>query len=73
MESLYHAYEAYERRVMRGEFSSRRLAREYNQPAFHERLLAQFGDLLIRTGLKLKHRYASGKPMAWSPMTGSKP
>jgi hypothetical protein len=73
MESLYHAYEAYEHRVMRGEFSARRPARAHNSSTAHEPLLAQFGDLLIRLGLKLKRRYASGKPMAWSPMTGSKP
>ncbi len=71
MKSLYNAYQAYERRVIRGEFdkSSRMAA---NRPAPREPLLAQFGDLLIHTGLKLKRRYATGKPMAWSPMTGSK-
>ena len=73
MESLYQAYEAYERRVMRGEFSTRRPARVNNRSIPHEPLLAQFGDLLIRAGLKLKRRYTTGKPMAWSPMTGSKP
>jgi hypothetical protein len=72
MGSLYHAYEAYERRVMRGEFSNHRLARATNKSTSREPILARFGDLLIRTGLKLKRRYATGMPMAWSPMTGSK-
>jgi hypothetical protein len=72
MKSLYDAYQAYERRVMRGEFdqTSRKAA---NRTVPRDPLLAQLGDLLIRTGLKLKRRYAAGKPMAWSPMTGSKP
>jgi hypothetical protein len=72
MKSLYHAYEAYERRVIRGEFDT--VSRKAAQPASpREPLLAQVGDLLIHTGLKLKRRYAAGKPMAWSPLTGSKP
>jgi hypothetical protein len=71
MKSLYDAYQAYERRVIRGEFDKTSRAAA-NRPALHEPLLAQVGDLLIRTGLKLKRRYAAGKPMAWSPLTGSK-
>jgi hypothetical protein len=72
MKSLYHAYEAYERRVIRGELDT--IPRKaVKHPAPREPLLAQVGDLLIRTGLKLKRRYAAGKPMAWSPLTGSKP
>jgi hypothetical protein len=73
MESLYQAYQAYERRAERGEFFTYRPAEAYNKSASHEPILARFGDLLIRIGLKLKRRYAIGKPMAWSPMTGSKP
>ena len=72
MESLYQAYQAYERRVERGEFSTYPRAETYMQFAVREPLLAQFGDLLIRTGWKLKYRSTGGKPMAWSPMTGSK-
>jgi len=72
MKSLYNAYQAYERRVIRGEFDNAP-GKAVNQPASREPLLVQFGDLLIRTGLRLKRRYAVGKSMAWSPMTGSKP
>jgi len=72
MESLYHAYEAYERRVERGEFSVPHSEKTYIRYAFQEPVLARLGDLLIRTGMKLKCRYATGKPMAWSSMTGSK-
>ncbi len=72
MKSLYNAYQAYERRAIRGEFDNTpRKAVKRSAP--HEPLLAQFGDLLIHTGLKLKRRYTTGKPMSWSPMTGSKP
>ena len=72
MKSLYHAYEAYERRVIRGELDTiPRNAVKQSVP--REPLLAQVGDLLIHTGLRLKRRYAAGKPMAWSPLTGSKP
>jgi hypothetical protein len=72
MKSFYHAYEAYERRVIRGEFDT--VLRKAVKPSSpREPLLAQLGDLLIHTGLRLKRRYAAGKPMAWSPLTGSKP
>lgn len=71
MKSLYHAYETYERRIIRGELNTNpRKAVKRTTP--REPLLAQVGDLLIHAGLKLKRRYAAGKPMAWSPMTGSK-
>jgi hypothetical protein len=33
---------------------------------------ASLGDLMITAGLKLKRHALAGKPMAWSPMTGSK-
>lgn len=72
MKSLYQAYQAYERRVERGELFPLRPARSHLTPASHEPLLVLFGDLLIQAGLKLKRRYAAGKPMAWSPMTGSR-
>jgi hypothetical protein len=72
MESLYHAYEAYERRVMRGEFSTHRLKKTYIRYSYKEPFLARFGDFLIRTGMKLKCRYATGKALTWSPMTWSK-
>ena len=72
MKSLYNAYQAYERRVIRGELDNiPRAAAKRSTP--REPLLAQVGDLLIHTGLRLKRRYAAGKTLAWSPMTGSKP
>jgi hypothetical protein len=70
MESLYQAYQAYEKRVEHGEFLPRR---RDNYPSTYRTMRARLGDLLIRTGLKLQGRDFAGKPMAWSPMTGSKP
>jgi len=72
MKSLYNAYQAYERRVMRGELDNTR-ERAKKRSSTREPLLAQFGDLLIHTGQSLKRRQAAGKPMAWSAMMGSKP
>lgn len=72
MQSLYHAYQSYESRVERGEFSTLKLKDRYIRYSFQEPVLARFGNLLIRTGMKLRCRYAAGKPMAWAPMTGSK-
>ncbi len=71
--SLYHAYEAYERRVIRGEFSAPPSKKSKIRISYREPVLARFGDFLVRTGMKLKCRYATtGKPMAWSQLTGSK-
>jgi hypothetical protein len=71
MKSLYQAYEAYERRVIRGEYRN-----VYKKPCKnilqHESIMERLGDFLICTGLRLKHRSLAGKPMAWTPMTGSK-
>lgn len=73
MESFYHAYEAYERRVIRGEFAGPALKNQPTHPfPYFEPILARLGDFLVRTGMRLKYRYAAGKPMAWSPMTRSK-
>jgi hypothetical protein len=71
MKSIYDAYQAYERRVMRGELDNR--GKPPRRTELHEPFLAKLGDLLIHTGLRLKRRHSAGKPMAWSPLTGSKP
>jgi hypothetical protein len=70
MESLYQSYQAYEKRVERGEFLPKR---KDAYPFTYRTMRARLGDMLIRTGLKLQGRDCAGKPMAWSPMTGSKP
>jgi len=72
MESLLHAYETYERRAIRDEFSTRRPLQKQNRPPFTTIMESSLGDLMIKAGLKLKRHALAGKSMAWSPMTGSK-
>ncbi len=72
MNSLYQAYQAYERKAERGEFSAAGRGSGNQRASSNEPILSQLGDVLIRAGLRLKHRSLGGKPMAWSPMTGSK-
>jgi hypothetical protein len=62
--SIYHAYECYERRVMRGEFSAR-------SAGFHPPLAVRVGDLLIATGLRLKRPYCPKNSLARSSFNGS--
>ncbi|MGA2503814.1 MAG: hypothetical protein ABSG01_06955 [Anaerolineales bacterium] len=71
MKSLYHAYQAYERRVTRGEFD---ISREKDPKPSTPRvpLLIQLGDLLIQTGMKLKARHAARNSISWTPLLGSK-
>jgi hypothetical protein len=70
MNSLLHAYEAYERRILRGELDILPIRAEQRFPRL---FLARLGEWMIRSGTQLKRRSTvSGKPMAWSPMTGSK-
>ncbi len=73
MDPFYHAYEAYEKRVMRGELSNPGTPnKNIHHYKYYETVLARFGDFLVRTGTRLKCRYAVGKPMAWSPATRSR-
>jgi hypothetical protein len=69
MESLYHAYQAYERQVEKGVFSTYALKAPRGKPLFHERLLAGLGDTLIQAGLNLKRHYAASQTMG-SPALG---
>jgi hypothetical protein len=63
MNTLYKAYQAYERRIMRGEFYGPAY-RPRKASAQQEPLLAHMGNLLIHTGRRLIVRYATSKPMA---------
>jgi hypothetical protein len=68
MLSLYHAYQAYEKRLSRGEFSSApsraRKAKEIHHLPFTFRL----GNLLIRMGVKLMQRTQAGHALTSSTM-----
>ena len=71
MEFFYNAYQAYERRVIRGEFSGRSPGAKPAGLASTEPFLARFGDFLISTGTRLKRHYLAEKPLTWTPVTRS--
>ena len=68
MLSLYHAYQAYEKRLAHDEFNSSparvRKARQIHHLPFTFRL----GNLLIRTGVKLMQRTQAGHALTSSTM-----
>jgi hypothetical protein len=67
MYSLYHAYQAYERRAGRGELDEQAPLRRLpwaERSSFAYRL----GDMLVRTGLKLKHQPLAGQALTSSSM-----
>ena len=70
MGSFLQAYESFERRSIRGEFSSpartRRRAVSRAEP-----FLSRLGDVLIHAGLKLKHLTAGSKPLTLASISGS--
>ena len=68
MLSLYHAYQSYERRILRGELDSR-LPRE--APAYQRRLAAGLGNVLIRAGAGLKRHYGCENSLSCSSLTRS--
>jgi hypothetical protein len=70
MESLYHAYQNYERQVAMGMFCARR---PRTRPrAFHslDCLLADLGDLFIQAGNKLKRGCGTKQMVGGSPAVG---
>jgi hypothetical protein len=71
MNSLFDAYQAYERQVIRGEFN-KVSGKTADRSVPREPLLVKIGDLLIQIGQKLKQRHSTGKPMTWSPVIGSR-
>lgn len=68
MLSLYHAYQAYENRLTRGEFDNlparARKIKRIPQLPFSFRL----GNLLIRTGVRLMQRTRAGHALTSSTM-----
>lgn len=71
MISLLKAYQSYERRVQHGELDT--LPKKTVK--WSERgdlILAQFGELLIQAGLRLKRPRASNRALSFSPMTGGR-
>jgi len=64
MKSLYHAYQVYEKRVIRGEFYKRE--KSPKGPLPREPILARFCDFLTETGTKLKLQQSHPKPSPWT-------
>ena len=68
MLSLYHAYQTYENRLVRGEFNNAparvKKAREYPRFPFAFRL----GNLLVRMGVRLMQRTQAGHALTSSTM-----
>ncbi len=72
MKSFYSAYLAYERRVVRGEYT-RATNKTQKMAGERESLLALLGEILIQTGMKLKQNHSIRKSISWSTLAGSKP
>jgi hypothetical protein len=71
MLSLYHAYECYERRVARGEFDNVRSAPQKAIRVARPSLSFRLGDLLIRTGMRLKHQTQAGHALTAAARAGN--
>lgn len=68
MQSIYHAYQSYERRIARGEMDRRGVV---PRPcAASEPLPARLGEILIRAGLRLKRARRAGHAMPVTTMAG---
>ena len=59
MQSLYHAYQAYESKVAMGVFDTRKAKAPRTTPSLQDRLIVGLGDTLIRAGYNLKRHYAT--------------
>jgi hypothetical protein len=70
MESLYHAYQSYERQVIRGVFCTRRPRTATGLSFTFECLMANLGDMLIRVGHRLKRRCEIRQTVGSSPVLG---
>lgn len=72
MKSIINAYQAYERRGIRGEMVIA-CGKPPKRTNLRDHLMGPVGDLVIQIGLKLKRRRDAGKPVALSLLTGSVP
>jgi hypothetical protein len=68
MLSIYQAYQAYERRANRGEVDELITPRIKVMKPIRLTFSWRLGDLLIRTGMKLKHQTQAGHALTTSTM-----
>jgi hypothetical protein len=70
MDSLYHAYQSYERQVVNGVFCTRRPKTASRLSTTIECFMADLGDVLIRVGTRLKRRCEIRQTISGSPALG---
>jgi len=70
MDSLYHAYQSYERQAVRGIFCTRKTKTASHLSYAFEYLLSDLGDVLIRAGYRLKRHCETGQTVSGSPVLG---
>jgi hypothetical protein len=69
MQSLYHAYQCYERRVLRGELGKLTPAKFQPSPkVVRLPFTYRLGDRLVQIGLKLKGQAQAGHALSSSTM-----
>lgn len=68
MLSLYHAYQAYENRLARGEFDNLPARVRKPREVPHLPFTFRLGNLLIRTGVRLMQRTQAGHALTSSTM-----
>jgi hypothetical protein len=69
MQSYYHAYQSYERRILRGELGKITPAKFQPSPnVVRLPLTYRLGDRLVRIGLKLKGQARAGHALSSSTM-----
>lgn len=68
MLSLYHAYQAYERRMMRSELSATAPGSQKESRKAHLPLAFRLGNLLVRVGTRLKREAVTGHALTSSIM-----
>ncbi len=65
---MYHAYQAYERRICRGELDRTPIALRTKRVAGRLPFAYRLGERLVRAGLKLQRRALAGHALAFTTM-----
>jgi hypothetical protein len=68
MYALYHAYQAYERRMVRGELDRAAIAHRAKRGALRLPFAYRLGERLVCAGLKLQRRALAGHALASTTM-----
>lgn len=68
MNHLYHAYQTYERRVIRDELAIPSAAARVHQSPIRQPLAYRLGERLVRIGLKLQRQTRAGHALTTTTM-----